>query len=121
NNKYDVPARSLWLQGIWASLLCLSGQYGNLLDMISFVIVIFYMITVLGVIIQRIRRPDLERSYKTFLFPITPILYLLIGAVFCVLLIIYKPQYTWPGFILVLIGVPVYFFARNNKRAEPDE
>ncbi len=121
NNKYDVPARSLWLQGIWASLLCLSGQYGNLLDMISFVIVIFYMITVLGVIIQRIRRPDLERSYKTFLFPITPILYLLIGAVFCVLLIIYKPQYTWPGFILVLIGVPVYFFARNNKRAELDE
>lgn len=79
------------------------------------------MITVLGVIIQRIRRPDLERSYKTFLFPITPILYLLIGAVFCILLIIYKPQYTWPGFILVLIGVPVYFFARNNKRAELDE
>lgn len=116
NNKFDVPAQSLWLQGIWASVLCLSGQYGNLLDMISFVIVIFYMITVLGVIVQRIRKPDIERSYKTFLFPVTPIIYLLIGTAFCILLIIYKPQYTWPGFILVLLGLPVYFFARRKGK-----
>ena len=116
NNKFDVPAKSLWLQGTWASLLCLSGQYGNLLDMISFVIVIFYMITVLGVIVQRIRKPSLERSYRTFLFPIPPLIYLLVGTLFCVLLIIYKPQYTWPGFILVLIGLPVYFITQRNKR-----
>src|SRR5690606_38957701 len=101
NNKNDVPERSLWFQGIWASLLCLSGQYGNLLDMVSFVIVIFYMITVLAIMYQRWKRPDLERPYKTFLYPIPPLVYLLIGTAFCLLLILYKPQYTWPGFILI--------------------
>lgn len=110
NNKNGVPAKSLWMQGIWASLLCLSGQYGDLLDMISFVIVLFYMITVFGVIYLRIKKPELERGYKTFLYPFTPILYLLIGTGFCILLFIYKPQYTWPGLGLILIGLPVYFF-----------
>ncbi|WP_312195164.1 APC family permease [Epilithonimonas vandammei] len=115
NNKNGVPAKSLWMQGIWASLLCLSGQYGDLLDMISFVIVLFYMITVFGVIYLRIKKPELERGYKTFLYPFTPILYLLIGTGFCILLFIYKPQYTWPGLGLILIGLPVYFFI--NKKS----
>lgn len=114
NNKNGVPAKSLWMQGIWASLLCLSGQYGDLLDMISFVIVLFYMITVFGVIYLRIKKPELERGYKTFLYPFTPIVYLLIGTGFCILLFIYKPQYTWPGLGLILIGLPVYFFI--NKK-----
>lgn len=114
NNKNGVPAKSLWMQGIWASVLCLSGQYGNLLDMISFVIVLFYMITVFGVIYLRFTKPGLERPYKTWLYPVTPIVYLLIGAAFCILLLIYKQQYTWPGLIIVLIGVPVYFFI--NKK-----
>ena len=115
NNKNGVPAKSLWMQGIWASLLCLSGQYGDLLDMISFVIVLFYMITVFGVIYLRIKKPELERGYKTFLYPFTPILYLLIGTGFCILLFIYKPQYTWPGLGLILLGLPVYFFINKNK------
>ncbi|MFN0292659.1 APC family permease [Pedobacter helvus] len=115
NNKNGVPEKSLWMQGIWASVLCLSGQYGNLLDMISFVIVLFYMITVFGVIYLRFKKPDLERPYKTWLYPITPIVYLLIGAAFCGLLLIYKQQYTWPGLIIVLIGVPIYFLI--NKKA----
>ncbi|WP_156308131.1 APC family permease [Sphingobacterium endophyticum] len=115
NNKHDVPERSLWLQGLWASLLCLSGQYGNLLDMVSFVIVIFYMITVLAMIYLRWKKPELERPYKTFLYPIPPILYLLIGSAFCILLIVFKPQYTWPGFILILIGVPIFYFAKKNR------
>ncbi|MVZ67273.1 amino acid permease [Sphingobacterium sp. DK4209] len=115
NNKYDVPERSLWLQGIWASLLCLSGQYGNLLDMVSFVIVIFYMITVFGVIYLRWKKPELERSYKTFLYPVTPLIYLLIGTVFCVLLILFKPNYTWPGFILILIGIPIYYLGKRKE------
>ena len=109
NNKHDVPGRSLWFQGIWASILCLSGQYGNLLDMVSFVIVIFYMVTVVGVIYQRFKHPELERPYKTFLYPLPAILYLVIGAVFCGLLIVFKPQYTWPGFILILLGLPIYY------------
>lgn len=120
NNKNGVPAKSLWMQGIWASLLCLSGQYGDLLDMISFVIVLFYMITVFGVIYLRIKKPELERGYKTFLHPFTPILYLLIGTGFCILLFIYKPQYTWPGLGLILLGLPVYFFI-NKKIVNLDD
>lgn len=116
NNKNGVPEKSLWMQGVWASLLCLSGQYGDLLDMISFVIVLFYMITVFGVIYLRIKKPDLERGYKTFLYPFTPILYLLIGTGFCILLFIYKPQYTWPGLGLILLGLPVYFLINRRNR-----
>ena len=114
NNKNGVPEKSLWMQGIWASLLALSGQYGDLLDMISFVIVLFYMITVFGVIYMRMKQPNAERSYKTWLYPLTPIIYLLIGTAFCVLLFIYKPNYTWPGLLLILIGLPVYYVI--NKR-----
>lgn len=115
NNKSGVPEKSLWMQGIWAAALCLSGQYGNLLDMISFVIVLFYMITVFGVIYLRLKKPNLERPYKTWLYPVTPIVYLLIGAAFCILLLMYKQQYTWPGLIIVLLGVPVYLIINRNK------
>lgn len=115
NNKHNVPEKSLWMQGIWASVLCLSGQYGDLLDMISFVIVLFYMITVFGVIYLRIKKPNLERPYKTWLYPITPLIYLFIGTAFCVLLIIFKPQYTWPGFLLILLGLPVYLLIHKKK------
>ena len=117
NNKNGVPEKSLWMQGLWAAALCLSGQYGNLLDMISFVIVLFYMITVFGVIYLRFKKPELERPYKTWLYPVTPLVYLLIGAAFCTLLLIYKQQYTWPGLIIVLIGVPIYFMINRNKTA----
>ncbi|QNS42328.1 amino acid permease [Chryseobacterium manosquense] len=115
NNKNEVPEKSLWMQGIWASFLALSGQYGDLLDMISFVIVLFYMITVFGVIYLRVKKPNMERPYKTWLYPITPILYLLIGSAFCILLIWFKPQYTWPGFLLILLGLPVYWFINRRK------
>jgi len=115
NNRHDVPEKSLWIQGIWASVLALSGQYGDLLDMISFVIVLFYMITVFGVIYLRFKKPELERPYKTWLYPITPLLYLFIGSAFCILLMMYKPQYTWPGFLLILIGLPVYWFINRKK------
>ncbi|WP_265428223.1 APC family permease [Chryseobacterium sp. YIM B08800] len=118
NNKNQVPGNALWMQGIWASILCLSGQYGNLLDMISFVIVLFYMITVFGVIYLRIKKPNLERPYKTWFYPITPLVYLLIGTTFCVLLLIYKQQYTWPGFLIVLLGLPVYYLINRNKKTD---
>ncbi|WP_312078666.1 amino acid permease [Chryseobacterium sp.] len=116
NNKNQVPENALWMQGIWASVLCLSGQYGNLLDMISFVIVLFYMITVFGVIYLRIKKPELERQYKTWLYPITPLIYLIIGTAFCVLLLIFKTQYTWPGLLLVLIGLPIYYIINSRKK-----
>lgn len=116
NNKNQVPENALWMQGVWASVLCLSGQYGNLLDMISFVIVLFYMITVFGVIYLRIKKPELERPYKTWLYPVTPLIYLVIGTAFCVLLLFFKTQYTWPGLLLVLIGLPIYYFINSHKK-----
>jgi APA family basic amino acid/polyamine antiporter len=117
-NKNAVPQWALWAQMIVASILCLSGRYGDLLDMISFVVVIFYVLTILGIFILRRKRPDAERPYKAFGYPILPAIYILMGISFCLLLIIYKPQYTWPGLIIVLIGIPIYFVALARKKHE---
>ena len=108
-NKHAVPEFGLWLQCLVASVLCLSGKYGDLLDMISFVVVIFYVLTIIGIYILRIKRPDVERPYKAFGYPFLPAIYILMGISFCTLLIIYKPNFTWPGLIIVLSGVPVYY------------
>jgi APA family basic amino acid/polyamine antiporter len=108
-NKHAVPEFGLWLQCIVASILCLSGKYGDLLDMISFVVVIFYVLTIGGIYILRIKQPDAERPYKAFGYPFLPALYILMGIAFCILLIIYKPNFTWPGLIIVLTGLPVYY------------
>jgi APA family basic amino acid/polyamine antiporter len=114
-NKNAVPQFALWIQCLAASAWSLSGQYGQLLDMISFVVVLFYMLTILGIFILRKKMPDAERPYKAFGYPILPILYILMGATFCILLIIYKPEFTWPGLIIVLLGVPLYFLAISRK------
>ncbi|HZX75274.1 MAG TPA: amino acid permease, partial [Cyclobacteriaceae bacterium] len=114
-NKNSVPAAALWIQCLVASLWCLSGKYGDLLDMISFVVVLFYMLTIIGIFILRKQRPDAERPYKAFGYPILPIIYILMGSTFCILLIIYKPQYTWPGLIITLLGIPLYYLALRNK------
>ena len=116
-NANGVPQWSLWAQCVVASLLCLSGKYGDLLDMVSFVVVIFYMLTIIGIFILRKKAPDVERPYKAFGYPLLPLIYILMGLAFCSLLIIYKPQYTWPGLIIVLIGIPIYFIAMSNKRS----
>jgi APA family basic amino acid/polyamine antiporter len=110
-NSKAVPEFGLWIQCIVASILCLSGKYGDLLDMISFVVVIFYVLTIGGIFILRKTRPDAERPYKAFGYPILPALYIVMGVAFCLLLIKYKPQYTWPGLAIVLIGIPLYFIA----------
>jgi basic amino acid/polyamine antiporter, APA family len=119
-NKNAVPQVALWIQCLVACAWSLSGQYGQLLDMISFVVVIFYMLTIIGIFILRKRRPDAERPYKAFGYPILPMMYILMGAAFCLLLIIYKPEFTWPGLIIVLLGVPLYYFAiSQNKGSTP--
>ena len=115
-NNNAVPEFGLWIQCIVASILCLSGKYGDLLDMISFVVVIFYVLTIGGIFILRKKRPDAERPYKAFGYPILPAIYILMGIAFCVLLIKYKPQYTWPGLIIVLIGIPLYFIAIATQK-----
>jgi APA family basic amino acid/polyamine antiporter len=110
-NQFAVPQWALWVQCIVASILCLSGKYGDLLNMVSFVVVIFYVLTILGIFILRRKRPNAERPYKAFGYPVLPILYIILGIAFCLLLIKYKPDYTWPGLIIVLIGAPLYFIA----------
>jgi Amino acid transporters len=115
-NRNAVPQWALWTQSIVASLLCLSGKYGDLLDMVSFVVVIFYVLTIFGIFILRKKMPDAERPYKAFGYPVLPIIYILMGLAFCILLIKYKPEYTWPGLIIVLIGIPIYFVALASKR-----
>ncbi|HEX2847666.1 MAG TPA: amino acid permease [Chitinophagaceae bacterium] len=115
-NQNSVPQTALWIQCLVASVWCLSGKYGQLLDMISFVVVLFYMLTIIGIFILRKKRPEAERPYKAFGYPVLPLLYILMGTAFCLLLIIYKPEFTWPGFIIVLLGVPLYYIAISSKR-----
>jgi basic amino acid/polyamine antiporter, APA family len=114
-NKNAVPEFALWIQCAMACALCLSGKYGDLLDMVSFVVVIFYVLTIAGVFILRKKMPNAERPYKAFGYPFLPALYILMGIAFCILLIIYKPEYTWPGLIITLIGIPIYYLAVANK------
>jgi len=115
-NKNAVPEWALWAQCIVASLLCLSGRYGDLLDMVSFIVVIFYVLTIAGIFILRKTRPDIPRPYKAIGYPILPAIYMLMGISFCVLLIIYKPQFTWPGLIITLLGIPLYYIAVRNAK-----
>lgn len=108
-NKAAVPSFALWIQCLVAAAWCLSGKYGDLLDMISFVVVGFYMLTIIGIFRLRKTRPDAERPYKAFGYPVLPVIYILMGLVFCILLIIFKPKFTWPGLIITLVGIPVYY------------
>ena len=116
-NKNRVPEWALWIQCAMASALCLSGRYGDLLDMVSFIVVIFYVLTIAGIFILRKKYPDADRPYKAFGYPVLPVIYILMGISFCTLLIIYKPQFTWPGLIITLIGIPLYFIAVQQKKS----
>lgn len=115
-NTNAVPGFALWVQCIFACLWCFSGKYGDLLDMISFVVVGFYMLTIFGIFILRKKRPDAERPYKAIGYPVLPVIYILMGLAFCILLIVYKPKFTWPGLIITLIGIPIYYFIRSQTQ-----
>jgi APA family basic amino acid/polyamine antiporter len=117
-NRFEVPQFGLWIQCLIAAILCLSGKYGNLLDMISFVVVIFYMLTIIGIFILRKKMPDAERPYKAFGYPVLPAIYIIMGIAFCTLLLIYQGQYAWGGLIIVLIGIPIYFISQRNIKHE---
>ena len=108
-NSKGVPAVGLYIQCIWASLLCLSGRYNDLLDYVVFAVLIFYVLTILGVFVLRKKRPDAERPYKAFGYPVLPAIYILLASFIMIDLLIYKPNYTWPGLIIVLIGIPIYY------------
>ncbi|MCL4547251.1 MAG: amino acid permease [Bacteroidetes bacterium] len=115
-NKNSVPAKALIFQAIWASVLCLSGTYSQLLDYVIFTVLIFYSLTIIGVFILRKRKPDAERPYKAFGYPVLPILYIFLASTISIILIVEKPMYTWPGLIIVLLGIPVYFIWKASQK-----
>jgi APA family basic amino acid/polyamine antiporter len=115
-NEAGVPAKSLWYQCIWACLLCLSGKYGDLLDYVTFVVLLFYGLAVFAVFVLRKKYPNAERPYRAFGYPFVPSLYLLITLFMGIPLLIYKPYYTWPGLALVLLGIPVYFLILKGEK-----
>jgi APA family basic amino acid/polyamine antiporter len=120
-NEHSVPSRALWVQFVWAALLCLSGTYSQLLDFIIFSVMIFYILTIASLFVLRRTRPAMERPYRAFGYPVLPALYLLVGVFIEVQLLRYKPQYTWPGLMLVALGIPVYFLWRRlSPRVHPD-
>jgi APA family basic amino acid/polyamine antiporter len=115
-NRRGVPAAGLILQGLWSVLLIFSGTYSELLDYVIFAVLLFYVLTVIGLFVLRVRRPDAERPVKAFGYPVIPALYVLLCAVIMIDLLIVKPVYTWPGLIIVLTGIPVYFVWRLTQR-----
>lgn len=117
-NRHAVPEYALWLQCLVASILCLSGRYGDLLTMISFVVVIFYALTIIGIFILRRKRPDIERPYKAFGYPVLPAIYILLALAFCIALVFASPTYSLGGLLIVLIGIPIYFVALARRRKE---
>jgi APA family basic amino acid/polyamine antiporter len=116
------PAAGLLVQACWATLLCLSGSYSQLLDYIMFAVLVFYILTIVGLFVLRFKRPDAPRPYKALGYPVLPALYIVIAAWICLVLLRYKPQYTWPGLVLVLLGIPVYlFWSRRSSRPSEGE
>jgi APA family basic amino acid/polyamine antiporter len=115
NPKYHTPNAALALQCVWACLLTLSGTYSQLLDYIIFTVLLFYILTIAGLFVLRRRRPEMERPYRAWGYPLLPLLYIGMAILIEVLLLRYKPLYTWPGLIFVVLGVPVYLLW--HKRA----
>jgi len=113
-NKKDVPGFALILQAIWSSILCLSGSYGQLLDYCTFSSLLFYIVTIIGLFVLRKKRPEWERPYKAFGYPVLPALYIIIATAICVDLLIYKPGTCGWGLAIVLLGLPVYYFTKKK-------
>ena len=130
-NHKRVPAWGLIVQGIWAALLVLprtvnkDGSFGSLYnDLLTYVIsaaLIFYILTILGIVVLRAKRPNAERPYKAFGYPVIPALYIIGAAVITIVLFIYQPAQTWPGLLIVGIGIPVYFIWRKIGTPMPEE
>lgn len=118
-NRYAVPGVALGLQAVWASLLCLSGRYSDLLDYIIFAVLLFYIATIAGIFVLRRKMPTAERPYRAPGYPLVPLLYIVVAAAIALDLLLVKPRYTGAGLILVASGIPVYFLWRWwQKRRE---
>jgi basic amino acid/polyamine antiporter, APA family len=107
--KYKTPVLSLMVQMVWTCILCVSGTYGQLLDYIVFAVLVFYILTIVGLFVLRRKHPDATRPYRAVGYPVLPAIYIVMALFIDVVLLLYKPQYTWPGLMIVLIGIPVYY------------
>jgi APA family basic amino acid/polyamine antiporter len=115
-NKNGVPGFAIVVQGVWSVLLCLSGTYGNLLDYVIFAVLIFFTLTILAIFVLRVKRPDIPRPYKAFGYPVIPALYILTTTAIMVILLMYKPNYTFPGLGIVILGIPVFYLWRKYNK-----
>jgi APA family basic amino acid/polyamine antiporter len=116
-NKNNVPSKALWVQGFWASVLCLSGSYGSLLDYCTFASLLFYMVTIGALFYLRKKEPDTPRPYKALGYPVIPALYILITGAICIDLLIFKPLNTVSGLVIMALGLPVYFIFNSRQHA----
>ncbi len=114
-NKNQVPAKALWVQCIWACVLCISGKFGDLLTYATFASLLFYILTILGVFILRKKEPNADRPYKAFGYPFVPALYIVVTVAICLTLLIYDTFNTGLGLCIVALGIPVYYFVMNKK------
>jgi APA family basic amino acid/polyamine antiporter len=114
-NQFNVPAWALWAQGIWASLLCLTGKYGALLDFVIIIVLIFYILTIFGIFILRKKMPNAERPYKAFGYPFLPFLYIIAASAISIGLLITKPTTCGWGVLIMLIGIPVYYLSKPKE------
>ncbi|HCC55844.1 MAG TPA: amino acid transporter, partial [Solibacterales bacterium] len=115
NPRTQAPVFALVIQGVWATLLTLSGRYGDLLDYVIFAVLLFYILTIAGLFRLRRTRPDLDRPYRAFGYPVLPAFYILAAGIIEILLLFYKPNFTFPGLGIVLLGVPVYYIWRKKE------
>jgi APA family basic amino acid/polyamine antiporter len=115
-NKNQVPAKALWVQCIWACVLCISGKFGDLLTYATFASLLFYILTILGVFILRKKEPHADRPYKAFGYPFVPALYIVVTVAICLTLLIYDTFNTGLGLAIVALGIPVYYLAMPKKK-----
>ena len=117
--EYKTPAVSLMVQMVWTAILCLSGTYNDLLNYVIFAVLVFYILTIFGLFVLRRTHADAERPYRAIGYPVLPAIYIVLALFIDVVLLRYKPQYTWPGLIIVLLGIPVYFAWNARRGNEP--
>jgi APA family basic amino acid/polyamine antiporter len=114
-NKSSVPAWALWFQCIWASALCLTGKYGDLLDYVMIIVIIFYILTIYGIFILRRKMPDAVRPYRAFGYPVLPMFYILVASAICIALLITKTSTCGWGVVIMLAGIPVYYLTKPKE------
>ncbi len=117
NPTYKTPAVSLMVQMVWTCILCVSGSYGQLLDYIIFAVLVFYILTIFGLFVLRRTHPNAERPYRAIGYPVLPAIYIVMALFIDVVLLRFKPQYTWPGLCIVLLGIPVYYLWSRRSRS----